>query len=151
MDSLGNVFVADTYNQTIRQVTTNGGVTTFAGTAPAWPGLNDPPVQDPSIGAVFSYPYGIAVDGSNNIYVADTYNNMIRMIANGSGTVMTLAGGLASGTNNGTGTNAQFHEPFALAADGAGNVYVADTYNLPHSPHHARGCGDESGREWKHR
>ncbi len=129
VDSLGNVFVADTYNQTIRQVTTNGGVTTFAGLAGMAGFRNGSTSSDPSIGAVFSYPYGIAVDGSNNIYVADTYNNMIRMIANGSGTVMTLAGGLASGTNNGTGTNAQFHEPFALAADGAGNVYVADTYN----------------------
>ena len=127
MDTSGNVYVADTTNNTIRKITPIGAVTTIAGRPGIAAGFQDGPATNASGGALFNNPYGIAIDVSNNIYVADTYNNMIRKIANG--VVTTLAGSQTSGTNNATGTNAQFSLPYALATDSAGNVYVADTSN----------------------
>ena len=123
VDNVGNVYVADSYNFTIRKITTNGVVTTIAGRAGNYGSSNGIATN----GAQFLYPYGVAIDSSSNIYVADTSNHKIRKIANGS--VTTLAGSGSPGTNNGTGTNAQFYYPYGLATDNAGNVYVADTYN----------------------
>jgi len=76
--------------------------------------------------ARFSSPYGVAVDGSGNVYVADNANHIIRKITP-AGVVTTLAG-LAgnSGSADGTGSAARFNFPFGVAVDGSGNVYVAD-------------------------
>ncbi len=74
--------------------------------------------------AKFAYPYGVAVDGAGNVYVADGSNHRIRKIT-ASGVVSTLAGS-ASGYTDGTGTSAKFKNPYGVAVDGAGNVYVAD-------------------------
>ena len=78
--------------------------------------------------AKFQYPYGVAVDGAGVTYVADSANHRIRKIA-ADGTVTTLAGGAAPGFQDGKGATALFNQPYAVAVDGAGNVYVADTYN----------------------
>jgi sugar lactone lactonase YvrE len=124
VDGAGNVYVADAENFTIREISTNGVVTTIAGQAGDWGSSNGPATN----GAQFLYPYGVAVDGSNNIYVADTENHLIRKIANGY--VTTLAGQAGiHGTSNGMGTNAQFYYPYGVATDSSGNVYVADSYN----------------------
>jgi sugar lactone lactonase YvrE len=77
--------------------------------------------------AKFGFPYGVAVDGAGNVYVADTSNHRIRKITPG-GAVTTLAGS-TFGYADGTGTAAQFYAPSGVAVDGAGNVYVADTEN----------------------
>ncbi len=124
VDSAGNVYVADSSNNTIRKVTAAGAVTTFAGMAG---------VQGRSDGtgsaARFLDPYGVAVDGSGNIFVADTSNNTIRKITS-AGVVTTFAGTAGTqGSVNGTGTAAQFREPRGVAVDGSGNVYVADYGN----------------------
>ena len=113
VDSAGNVYVADTYNQTIRKVTAAGVVTTLAG----GPTAN------------FDYPAGVAVDSEGNVYVADTENQSIRKVTP-MGSVITLAG-LADGAGNsdGTGIAARFHQPHGVAVDSAGNVYVADAGN----------------------
>jgi sugar lactone lactonase YvrE len=124
VDGAGNVYVADANNFTIRKISINGVVTTIAGQAGIWGSSNALATN----GASFLYPYGVAIDGSNNIYVADTENHLIRKIANGS--VTTLAGQAGThGSSNGMGTNAQFYYPYGLATDSAGNVYVADTFN----------------------
>ena len=124
VDSSGNVYVADTQNQTIREITPSGVVTTIAGTAGVSGTLNST-----GTAAQFYNPSGIAVDGSGNVYVADTQNQMIREIAPG-GVVTTLAGTAGvSGTLDSTGTAAQFFNPSGVAVDGSGNVYVADTQN----------------------
>jgi len=86
------------------------------------------------VAARFDFPYGVAVDGAGNVYVADTGNQRIRKI-NALRQVTTLAGPPANfgGTTaefaNGTGVNARFRFPSGVAVDGAGNVYVADTNN----------------------
>ncbi len=74
--------------------------------------------------AKFNVPFGVAVDGAGNVYVADYNNHRIRKITT-SGVVSTLAGS-TYGYTDGTGTSAQFAYPYGVAVDGAGNVYVAD-------------------------
>ena len=120
VDASGNVYVADYGNNTIREVTPGGTVTTIAGAA-GLAGSTDAT----GAAARFNKPYGVAVDASGNIYVADTGNNRIREIMPG-GVVTTLAGS-TSGYGDGTGTAAQFASPRGVAVDASGNVYVADT------------------------
>jgi len=76
----------------------------------------------------FRYPWGVAVDGNGNVYVADYYNHLIRKITS-VGVVTTLAGSGSQGSADGTGTAASFYNPSGVAVDGSGNVYVADRSN----------------------
>jgi hypothetical protein len=122
-DSLGNVYVADYGNYTIRKITPAGVVSTFAGSA------GDDGDQDGTgAEARFDLPSGVAVDALNNVYVADSYNNKIKIISP-NGTVRTLAGGRFGGSSDGVGENASFRVPVAVAVDAARNVYVADWGN----------------------
>jgi DNA-binding beta-propeller fold protein YncE len=122
----GTVFVADTYNDTIRRVTAAGVVTTLAGLA----GEPDGSYADGTgTDARFYRPYGIAVDGSGILYVADTRNHVIRKVTQ-AGVVTTLAGlAHTPGTADGMGSAARFNAPYGISADPDGNVYVSDTGN----------------------
>jgi|GEM_PF-5022857 len=124
IDGIGNLYVADANNHTIRKITTDGVVTTLAGGA----GLAGS-IDANGIEARFNYPTDIAIDGIGNVYVADSNNHTIRKIT-ADGVVTTVAGkaGL-SGSVNGAGTTALFNQPGGLALGGLGNVYVADTGN----------------------
>ncbi len=121
-DTAGNLYVADTINNTIRKVTATGVVTTLAGTAGVVGSADGS-----GAAAQFNTPIGIATDPSGNLYVADTFNNTIRKVT-AEGVVTTLAGtaGVA-GSADGTGAAAQFYNPVGIAADTVGNLYVADT------------------------
>lgn len=121
-DAQGDLYVADTGNHAIRKVTPEGVVTTIAGTGEA--GFRDGPAAQ----AQFNGPIGIAVDGSGRVYVADTYNDRIRMISR-DGQVTTLAGGDAPGFFDGTGSEARFDTPTGVAVDAIGVVWVADLRN----------------------
>ena len=124
VDASGNVFVADMSNHTIRKITSAGVVTTLAGTAGS-PGSSD----GTGAAARFSSPYGVAVDASGNVFVADTGNHTIRKITS-AGVVTTLAGTAGSqGSNDGTGAAARFNYPRGVAVDASGNLYVADSGN----------------------
>jgi len=121
IDSVGNLYVADEFNNRIRKITTDGVVTTLAGQTAS--GNAD----GTGAGASFSAPTGVAVDKVGNVYVADTGNHRIRKITPG-GTVTTLAGSV-SGYLDGNDISARFREPRGVAVDSNGNVYVADTLN----------------------
>lgn len=123
IDGSGALLVADCDNCTIRRITTNGVVTTLAGNG--FPGSTNADGTN----AGFSYPQGVSVDASGSVYVADSGNNSIRVIAT-NGSVSTLAGNGSYGFRNGIGTNASFREPVAVATDNGGCVYVADANNV---------------------
>ena len=123
IDSAGNLYVADTLNNTIRKITSAGVVTTLAGVA----GTNGS-TDGPAATATFFQPAAVAVDASGHVFVADTFNFTVRMIA--AGTVTTLAGvAVASGSVDGTGANARFLQPRGIATDATGNIFVADSGN----------------------
>ena len=124
VDSTGNVYVADSSNDTIRKITPGGTVTTLAGLAGAWGSADGP-----GSAARFNMPYGVAVDGPGNVYVADSQNHTIRKITPG-GVVTTLAGSAGvPGSADEHGNVARFCLPWAVAVDVYGNVYVADLGN----------------------
>jgi len=121
-----NFYVADSGNHTVRTISSAGVVSTLAGSA-GIPGSAD----GTGSAARFDRPWDVAVDGFGNIYVADANNSTIRRI-NGIGApvVSTLAGSAGRpGSADGTGSAARFFRPWGVAADGPGNVYVADTEN----------------------
>jgi len=124
VDSSDNVYVADTFNHTIRMITPAGVVTTVAGLA------GSSGSDDGTGGAArFNQPFGVAVDGHGNIYVADRTNHTIRMITP-AGVVTTLAGSAGTaGWTDATGSSARFRRPNGVGVDSSGNVYVADTGN----------------------
>jgi len=122
VDASGNLFVGDRLNNLIRKISSTGAVTTLAGSG-AYGSSNGT-----GTAASFASPYGVTIDASGNIYVADSGNNLIRKITS-SGVVTTFAGSGGFGSANGTGTAATFYNPQAVAADASGNIYVADTGN----------------------
>lgn len=126
VDKLGNIFVSDTNNHTIRQIiAATGEVTTLAGKA-GISGNSD----GKGTSAMFNFPIGVEADVSGNLFVADSGNHMIRKIIVATGEVTTLAG-LAgtSGSNDGIGTVARFFSPSDVALDGSGSLFVADLQN----------------------
>lgn len=124
VDRAGNVYVADTTNNTVRKITTTGEVTTLAG-LPGVSGAQDGRGNE----ALFNNPVGLAVNASGTVFLSDTGNSTVRQITP-AGVVTTLAGmpGVA-GFRDGTNNAAWFHTPQGLALDATGNVYVADTGN----------------------
>lgn len=124
LDGGGNLYVTDRANNTIRKVTAGGAVTTLAGLAGSAGNA-----EGTGSAARFSSPYGIALDGNGNLYVADRNNHTIRKVAPG-GVVTTFAGQAGSfGNVDGIGNAARFTYPEGVAVDGGGNVYVTDTFN----------------------
>ena len=121
----GTLYVADTFNHTIRKISPAGEVTTLAGSA-GQKGSAD------GVGAAarFYHPAGLAVDAQGSLYVADNGNQTIRKIT-AAGNVRTVAGTAGrKGAADGTGAAASFRFPTGLAVDAIGNLYVADFLNF---------------------
>jgi sugar lactone lactonase YvrE len=124
VDSSGNLYVADSDNDIIREITPQGVVSTFAG-SPQVAGSTD----SGSGTALFRQPYGVAVDSFGNVYVADSGNETIRAITP-AGVVTTLAGTAGVvGNLDGTGPLAEFGGPGSITVDGNGNLFVIDALN----------------------
>jgi sugar lactone lactonase YvrE len=123
-DTSGNIYVADSSNDVIREITPDGTVSTIAG-RPGAPGS----IDGTGSAAEFNSPYGVAVDTLGNVYVTDAGNGTIRVIAPG-GVVTTLAGSPGIfGNTDGTGPLAQFGGLEAITVDAQQNLYVADSLN----------------------
>jgi sugar lactone lactonase YvrE len=128
IDASGNLYLADTKNNRIRKVmASNLVITTVVGNGVAgYTGDNGVPLS-----AEINAPYGVAIDASGNIYIADTSNNRIRKLTLSTGKITTVAG---SGTygfsgDGGAATAAQLYMPTGVAVDSAGNIYIADFGN----------------------
>lgn len=118
----GTIYVADTENHRIRRVSAGGQVTTIAG--------GEPGFQDgPGATARFDQPVGLALGPGGVLYVADSQNGRIRMLAfdgAGQATVTTIAGNDSRDSLDGDGTAAAFNVPYGLAADPAGRLFLTD-------------------------
>jgi sugar lactone lactonase YvrE len=124
VDSAGNLFIADTYNYRIREVS-GGTITTVAGgETPGFGGDNGPATS-----AQLLNPLSVTVDAAGNLYIADRFNNSIRKVSNG--VISTVAGSWMSGFSgdNGPATSALLSAPMSVAVDSAGNLYIADHDN----------------------
>lgn len=126
VDTSGNVYVSDIGNHNIRKITPIGAVTTLAG---GTAGFADDDVDDAVSTARFKNPWGVAVDDSGNVYVADTGNNVIRKITP-AGLVSTLAGAVGlAGFADGSGDAAHFRSPTGIVMGTDGHLYVVDQGN----------------------
>ncbi|NOT18823.1 MAG: hypothetical protein HOP24_00915, partial [Sideroxydans sp.] len=135
VDAAGNVYVADSGNNTIRKITSAGVVTTFAGSALANVNLIGGSLDGTGATATFITPTGITMDSTGNLFVANMDDGNIRKVT--SAAVATIFAGLVPvpgsanvGMNkDGTGTLAEFVFPHAIAIDSTNNLYVADAFN----------------------
>jgi sugar lactone lactonase YvrE len=126
IDATGNLFIADTFNQRIRKVTTDGYIHTAAGIGTQ--GFSGDGGQATS--AELNFPLSVVVDSAGNLFVADAYNFRIRKVASG-GVISTVAGNGAPGFggDGGQATSAQLSWPSGLMEDTAGNLFIADYFN----------------------
>src|ERR1700691_1814011 len=126
VDASGNLFIADFNGNRIRKVSASGVITTVAGNGTiAFSGDGGPAAS-----ASLNHPYGVAVDASGNLFIADTYNSRIREVS-ASGIITTVAGNGASGFSGdgGPATSASLNQPYCVTVDASGNLFIADNGN----------------------
>lgn len=124
-DANGNLFLADSLNHVIREVSTGGTITTIAGSGIAGFGGDGASATR----AYLDTPTGVAVDSSGNIYIADSHNHRVRKVAGGVITTVAGTGTAGFSGDGGQAASAQLALPLAVALDSAGNLYIADTNN----------------------
>jgi len=151
VDGSGNIFIADTEDSVIREiVAATGDIQTVAGTPGVACTAADPGCGDggPATSAELSSPYGVLLDGSGNIYIADTGNSEVRVVNTGAapitiagviiqpGAIQTVAGNGTACTDpssgcgdSGPAISAELNSPAAISLDGAGDIFIADTFN----------------------
>ena len=128
VDLAGNIYVSDSAAAVVRMISTSGTISTFAGGGSPSTGNGD---GGPATSAKLQTPYGLAIDPSGALYIADQAAGLVRKVSGG--TISTFAGstiGFTIGTVGfgGPATSAKLHSPRALAVDPAGSVYIADSY-----------------------
>jgi sugar lactone lactonase YvrE len=135
VDGAGNLYIADSANNAIREVTAGGGnISTIAGLGPTAPGFSGD--LSAAVAANLNGPVDVAVDSSGNVYIADTNNANVRLITASTGIITTIAGSTAivSGAvvlafsfagDGGTAILASLAGPAGVAIDSAGNLYIA--------------------------
>lgn len=135
VDSHGNVFIADTNNNRVVRVTPQGKMFPVAGNGQA--GYSGD--RRPALSALLNQPTGIALDAKDNLYIADAANNVIRRVDAKSQIITTVAGNYAADKANdglgafsgdgGPATSAQLNDPQGVVVDGAGDLFIADTFD----------------------
>jgi len=125
VDASGNLFIADTLNAKVRKVSASGVISTVAGSGT--PGYGGDGAAATS--AQLNLPIGVAVDGNNNLYIADFGNSRVRKVS--ANNISTVAGNGSAGYSGdgGPAVKAQLNGPQGVAVDAAGNLYIADTEN----------------------
>jgi sugar lactone lactonase YvrE len=128
VDSIGEVFIADTAKNVIRKIGTNGLISTYAGSgSTTCNNLGNCDAGGVALSASLYYPQGLAVDSSNNLYIADTDHGLVRKVTP-AGVISTIAGGGGSGTANGvSATSVALTDPSSLAFDSNGNLYIGES------------------------
>ena len=126
LDGSGNLYVADRLNNRIRKVDSSGNISTVAGSGTA--GFGGDGGSATATAARLRSPAGVTLDGSGNLYIADTSNHRIRKV-DSSGVITTVAGGGSSLGDGGAATAARLRSPSGVALDGSGNLYIADRDN----------------------
>jgi hypothetical protein len=131
VDASGDVFIADSKNNVVREVTPDGTISTIAGDRTA--GYSGD--YGPATGAELNDPSGVAVDSVGDLYVADSANNVIRRVGT-DGSITTVAGDYAANGHvaadsgdGGPAVQAQLNDPQGITLDRAGDLFIADTYN----------------------
>ena len=126
VDSVGNVYIADTLNNRVRRVDADGTITTVAGTGEAGYAGDGRPGRE----ARLNLPTGLAIGFSDTVFIADTGNNVVRQLGQ-DGAIRTVAGAGEAGYRGEAGhaLSALLHAPAGLAFDSEGNLYIADTLN----------------------
>ncbi|MBV8845553.1 MAG: SMP-30/gluconolactonase/LRE family protein, partial [Bryobacterales bacterium] len=126
VDSSGNVYIADSGNHVIREVTPNGTITTVAGNGFAATSGDGGPATSASL----AIPASVVIDQQGNLFIVDASANRVRVVNSG-GIINTIAGTGTPGYSgdNGPALNAQFNNAFAMALDTSGNLYIADRAN----------------------
>jgi uncharacterized protein (TIGR03437 family) len=121
LDSGGNLYIADEFDNRIRKVDTSGNISTYAGTGV--PGYNGDRIK--AVAAQLSSPTALAIDASGNLYIADEGNSRVRVISS-DGTINTVAGNGSAGSlgDGGPATQAQVNA-LAVAVDTQGNLYIS--------------------------
>jgi sugar lactone lactonase YvrE len=125
-DRAGNMFVTDSDNQRVRKVAAGTGImTTIAGTG-ASSSTGD---GGPAAAATLNGPWALALDGNDNLYIAENYGHRIRKITASTGVISTVAGTGENGTtgDGGPATAAKLSQPTSIALDAAGNLYIGDS------------------------
>jgi trimeric autotransporter adhesin len=128
VDSSGNIYIADNNNNVVRKVTVSTGIiTTFAGTGTA--GYSGD--GGAATSAKLTRPQDVAFDASGNLYIADSYNSVIRVVNASTGIITTVAGTGTAGYSGdgGAATSAKLQNPYSIAFDTSGNLYIADATN----------------------
>lgn len=127
IDSAGLLYISDQLNHRIRKVGADGVITTVAGSGAQGYGGDSKAATD----ALLYNPSGIALDASGNLYIADTFNHVVRKVA--SPNISTVAGDNVAGYYDGgtdlKATDADLNTPIGVVVDSSGNLYIADTLN----------------------
>ena len=131
LDGSGSLYIVDTWNHRIRKVDSAGIMTTIAGSGTTGEGGGGFGGDGgPAVEARLRYPYGVTVDETGNLYIADARNHRIRKV-DSAGIVTTIAGSGTEGYggDGGPAVRAQLSHPQGVALDGSGNLYIADAWN----------------------
>ena len=119
-DAVGDLYIADSGNNLIRKVDTNGVITTVAGGGAGGDGIA-------ATNSGILHPHGVCLDSAGNIYLTDSFNSRVREVDT-NGIITTVAGG-GTGDDGGAATDAGLNQPYGISLDSLGNLYIADTGN----------------------
>jgi Fibronectin type III domain len=126
VDASGNVFLSDAGQSEIVEISASGELSVIAGGGSTIPGANPMPATE----AAMNFPRGVALDAAGNLYVADTYYELVEKVSpTGTLSIFAGTGGAGLPTPNRPATSSMLRFPMSVASDAVGNVFIADAFN----------------------